>query len=335
MRSQEKDKPTVDLVTGATSVLGRTLVKRLLNMGDEVRVLVKEQPSDIAAWKSMPTGVIPYVADLTLKNSMDKHVLAEAAKGVDNVFHMAAAVYNYKNTYQTLMNVNVEGTENLLNSILEANKEGKELQFIFASSISIYGHHRKGETLTENSAAKPETPYAKSKYLAEQVLRSFSLAHKNLKYTVLRLGTIYGPGYEKPSFCKVFELIKKGEFMYVGNGENHMTLIYVDDAVEAFILASENRNALEKVYNLTDGQPHTQRSLMTLAANYMDVKPPSKHVPSLLAKLSRRSKNINIDEFDFIVSDRIISTESIKKDLKFSPKAKIENEGVAMTKSCF
>ena len=335
MKNPEKDKPTVDLVTGATSVLGREVVRKLLARGDEVRVLVKEQPSDIGAWKSMPTGVIPYVADLTLKNSADKQVLAEAAKGVNNVFHLAAAVYNYKNTYQTLMNINVEGTENLLNAILEANDDDNEMQFIFASSISVYGHHRKGEILTENSEAKPETPYSKSKYIAEQVLRSFSFAHRNLHYTIMRIGTLYGPGYEKPSFCKVFELIRKGEFRYVGRGENHMTLVYIDDAAEAFVLASENKNAIEKVYNLTDGQTHTQQSLMKLAAGYLHVNPPTKHISSLLARLGRRSKNINIDEYDFLVSDRIISIESIKKDLKFSPKGKMEVEGVAMIKNCF
>ncbi|EQD36065.1 NAD-dependent epimerase/dehydratase [mine drainage metagenome] len=335
MRSQEKDKPTVDLVTGATSAIGRAVVKRLLKRGDEVRVLVKEQPSDIGAWKSMPTGVIPYVADLTLKNSTDKQVLEEATTGVDNIFHIAAAVYNYNNTYQTLIQVNVEGTENLLNAVVKSNDDNKELQFIFVSSISIYGHHRKGEILTEESDAKPETPYAKSKYVAEQVVRSVSFAHRNLQHTILRLGTLYGPGYEKPSFCKIFGLIKKGNFRYVGRGDNHMTLIYIEDAADALVLASESKNALNKIYNLTDGEPHTQQSLVKLAANHLNVEMPSRHISSLLAKLGRRAKNINIDEYDFIVSDRIISIDSIKKDLKFSPKAKMNIEGVKMIDSCF
>ncbi len=335
MRSQVKDRPTVDLVTGATSALGRAITKKLLSEGDEVRVLVKEQPSNIEAWKSMPTGVIPYVADLTLKDSTDKQALVEATAGVDNVFHLAAAVYNYKNTYRTLMNVNVEGTENLLDAILEANADKREIQFILASSVSVYGHHRKGEIITENSEVKPETPYAKSKYVAEQVVRSFSFAHRNLHYTILRLGTLYGPGYERPSFCKVFDLIRKGEFKYVGNGDNHMTLVYIDDAEEAFVLASKSSNALDALYNLTDGQQHTQKSLMQLAASHMNVEPPSKHISTLLARLGRRAKNINIDEYDFLVSDRIISVDSIKKDLKFSAKAKMENEGIAMIKNCF
>lgn len=333
--NDRKERDCIALVTGATSELGRLVVRQLLEMGHEVRAVVKINPDNTEEWKEIPRGVIPYVADLTQAYPKDKDTLVEACRGVDKVFHIAAAVYNYRNTVERLMSVNVIGTENLLNAILEANPNKKEVQVIFAGTISVYGHQRGNETITEESEVKPRTPYARSKYIAEQVLQSYNTAYPSLKYTILRIGTIYGEGYEKPSFYKFFRLIKEGELRYVGSGENHLTLINVKDAAAAFILASENDTSLNKIYNLTDGKAYTQKYLYTLVAKRLNVKPPEKHIHPFIAKMGIRTKKINIDEFDFVASNRIVSIDKIKKELRFSPKAKMEVEGTNMIDACF
>jgi nucleoside-diphosphate-sugar epimerase len=331
----EKPKPRkrVSVVTGATSVLGNEIVKRLLLQGDEVRVLLKINPSIAESWHGIPSGVIPYVVDLTLPSQKDRKSLMHACRGADRVFHMAAAVYNYKNSSDTLMKVNVVGTENLLSSIAKAN-DAKQVHVVFASTVSVYGFRRGDELLTESSEVRPKTVYAKSKHIAEQLFQSYAFSNPNIRYTVLRLGTIYGKGYEKPSFCKVFRLISKGEMRYVGNGGNHMTLINVNDAVDALMRVSLRADCLNKVYNLTDGQPYTQKGLFSLAAKYMKAKLLGKSVHPIVARIGRRALGINIDEFEFLVSDRIISIERIRKDTGFSPKARMDIEGVKMIDAC-
>lgn len=329
-RNNEK---TVDLVTGATSEIGARLAELLVKEGHEVRAILKLNQERAEEWKGVPAGVIPYVADITLPTPKDKKSLVEACRGVDNVFHLAAAVYNYKNSVDTMMSVNVVGTENLLSCIVEANKT-RECHLIFASSTSIYGYKRGDEPLAEDSTAKPKTPYARSKYISEQVIESYALAHPNIRYTILRIGTIYGRGYERPSFCKVFRLIKGGEMRYIGNGENHLTLVNVDDVVNAFILSMRKEISLNKVYNLTDGEAHTQRRLFSTAAKYMKAKPVNKSLHPILAHVARHAKKINSDEFDFLMSNRVISIDKIRKELGFTPKATIEREGVRMIDEC-
>ena len=330
MASMAKSKgKAVDLVTGATSELGRRVAEELVARGHEVRAVLHLNPKNAEEWKGVPAGVKPYVADLTLPAQKDRKSLSEACAGVDNVFHIAAAVYNYKNSVDTLMSINVVGTENLLSTIARANKR-RECHFIFASSVSVYGYGRGGEVLTEESEVRPKTPYSKSKYIAEQVIQSYCLANPAIKYTILRLGTIYGPGYEHPSFTKVFRMIKRGEMRYIGNGENHLTLIHVDDAAGAFIRSMESPASLNKVYNLTDGEPHTQRRLFSIAAKYMGAPPVQKSIHPILARIARRSKHINSDEFDFLMSNRTVSIARIRRELGFLPKATIDIEGTEM-----
>jgi dihydroflavonol-4-reductase len=95
----------------------------------------------------MPSGVVPYVGDIT-----NKKLLADAFKGVDVVYHLAAIVSEYKANTKELMRVNVQGTTNVLDAC-RANGVG---HLVFASTVDVYGSNRK-ELLTEESKLKPTT----------------------------------------------------------------------------------------------------------------------------------------------------------------------------------
>ena len=101
----------------------------------------------------MPAGVVPYVGDLS-----NKKVLNEACKDVDLVYHLAAIVSEYKEPTKKLMEVNVGGTENVLDA---CRRNGVE-QLIFTSSIDVYGRVR-DDVLTEESALNPTDKYGYSK----------------------------------------------------------------------------------------------------------------------------------------------------------------------------
>ena len=153
MADTERQKnQTVDVVTGATSSLGVHLVRELLKRGDEVRVIVKDSPRVAEDWRTLPAGCIPYIADITLKDRDDKEVIMGACAGVDNIFHLAAATYNFNYKYQQMIDTNVIGTENVIKAYLDANP-GKDasVHFIYTSSVTVYGYQRLGEELTEES----------------------------------------------------------------------------------------------------------------------------------------------------------------------------------------
>ncbi len=322
--NKRKDKKVV-LVTGATSYLGIKVVQMLVLAGHEVRVTIMEFTKTTNDWKLLPPGVKPYVTDLTLKTEKDKEGLDEACRDVDVVYHLAGATFNADHSYDKLINTNVIGTENLLNAYIESNKgRAKKLRFIFTSSISVYGYDRGGEKLDEDAITKPVSNYSRSKLMAEQVIHAFAEVNSNLKYTILRLSTLYGDGYT-PSFFKIFRMIKAGKMRYVGGGNNHLTLLHVDDAARAVIESSESANAENRIYNLSDGAAYTLRSLLERAAQLLGVKPPTKNINKVVARMGRSLMGINYDEFEFISSDRVVSIDRIAKEVGFVPSVDIKD----------
>lgn len=320
----------IDLVTGATTGLGKQLIKRLVDKGDDVRVILQTHPSVSNEWKTLPPKVEIYVADLTLANDADQQNLEKACDGVDNIFHLAGAVYNYKYTSEQLLNTNAFGTENLMNACTNANKKSKhKVHVIFASSSTVYGYRRPNEILTEESQLKPGSRYSESKVIAEQILQSFADANSNVDYTILRMSTFYGEDY-KSSFNKVFKLIESGKAMYIGNGNNHISFIHESEAAESMILACQSQQSLNKIYNICDGIPYTVKELFTAVAKSLGVSPPSRGIPSALARITRKIIDINYDEYEFVASDRIISIDRAKKELDFNPKTSIYKEGMQL-----
>ncbi len=320
----------ISLVTGGTSGIGTELIKRLLAQGDEVRAIIKEAPDKYADWKMLPPGVIPYVVDLTFKRKEDQKNLESACKGVKRVFHLAGATFNSKFNYNQLIDTNVVGTENLLESILATN-QNSQVHFIFSSSTTVYGYKRKGETLTENSEVRPSSHYAESKLMAEHLIESFAESHKQIFYTIFRIGTMYGKGYEKPHYFKAFKLIKEGKMRYIGGGTNHLPLVNSKDVADAMMLATEKPKAsFNQIFNLTDGVPHTPKELFTLAAGIMGVSPPTKSVNPTVARLLIKAADVDYDEYEFLAGDRIVSANKIKEKLGFRPTRRVDVDGLLM-----
>lgn len=324
MRAQKQVKKRIVLVTGATSGMGRMLVDKLLEKNSEVRVILRKHPSEHVEWRELPKGVKIYVADVRINDEPTRNTLLEACGNVSVVYHLAAATRNYSTRYSNekidtnlMINTNVIGTENLIQAYADANP-AKSLRLIYASSISVYGYKRTGETLTEESYPKPGTAYGESKYMAEQVINAFAAANKRLTYTILRIGVMYGPGYGR-SFMRVFRMLKEKRLRIVGSGNNHLSLVNVADVVNVMLKVIETLKSANKTYNVTDGVPYTQKELFKKAAQLLNVEPPSKSIHPILARLGARTRGMDIEEFSFIVSDRIISIDKAKRELGFKP----------------
>ncbi len=333
-RTKQDDEPgrAPVLVTGATSALGRALAYRLASMGHEVRALLRRHPSQHQEWKALPKGVKVYIGDV----SEPSEGLREACSGVSIMFHVAGVTRNYtayesrKPGINTMINTNVVGTENMLDAFVGANP-GRKLRVIYASSMAVYGHKRPGEVLTEESRATPDDRYGRSKLMAEQVISQFSMAHRNLSYTVFRIGVIYGQGYDE-NFNQVYRLISEGRMRYIGNGENHLTLVHIDDVVDSMIAAAFSDKARDRTYNLTDGVPYTQIGLINKAARLIGSKKEIKGIHPILARIGAKAKGIDEEQMMFLISDRIVSIKRAKADLGFSPRHTIDSEGARMAR---
>ena len=299
------------LVTGSTGRLGRALIKELLAHGYHVRAYAEK----IEQLQALESGVVPFVGDIN-----DKEKLGKAMQGVSYVFHLAAIVSEYKAYTDELVRVNVEGTANVVDLCIRNNVK----KLVYTSTVDVYGKKREG-ILTEESEPKPSDRYGHTKMLAEKEI----IANGNLlDYTIFRVGTIYGRGFEH-SFFKIFRAIKEKKAYIIGNGTNYFALVNIDDVIKGLMLGMD---APKGVYNLTDGVEYTQQYLFNFASKELGLDKIEKRISPVIVSIVAKRRGLDSDELRFITSDRRISIEKAKKVLGFKPKASIEKEGREMIK---
>ncbi|BCS91126.1 MAG: dTDP-4-dehydrorhamnose 3,5-epimerase [Candidatus Micrarchaeota archaeon] len=312
------------LVTGATSRVGIALIKELADKGYSVRALVKNRLSERIS--ELPKSTSIYFADISSDYNEDIQSIKEASAGVDVIIHLAAAVYNYRYNRDEFLDINVIGTQRLIDAFIESNKVfNKTLHFLLSSTVSVYGYKR-ADLLTENSPLKPSSNYAVSKYMAENVVKSYAEAYSNIKYTIFRYATFFGDGYNDHIY-KVFDLVRNKTIRIIGDGNNVLNFVHYMDSIKAIMLSLENDNALNKVYNITDGESYKQKDLIELAAKLLNVDLKPKHVSHMIARIvSVYKESITRDELDFIASNRRISIDRAIQDLNYKPDHILYNE---------
>jgi UDP-glucose 4-epimerase len=141
------------------------------------------------------------------------------------------------------MEINVEGTLN----VLEVAKEAKVKKIVFSSASSVYGDTE--QTMDESHPLNARTMYGASKIAGEYFLRAFYDMYK-LNYVILRYMNVYGVGQTGGLIMNVLKRIKAGLPPIInGDGSQSFDFVYVDDVVNANILAMES-DATDEVFNI-------------------------------------------------------------------------------------
>ena len=222
------------LVTGGAGFIGSHLSERLLNDGHVVSII---DNCSTGRWEN-----IEHIAEHSNLNIFEgdinnQKILANASEGAEWVFHLAALadiVPSIENPIN-YMEANVKGTL----SVLEASRKQGVKRFIYAASSSCYGLPDIFPT-PETSPARPQYPYALSKYLGEQCVMHWSQLY-SLPAISFRLFNIFGPrSRTSGTYGAVFGVFLAQKlagmpFTVVGDGEQTRDFTYVTDAVDAFI----------------------------------------------------------------------------------------------------
>lgn len=230
----------LDLVTGGSGFIGSHLTDRLLALGRSVRVvdnMAVGNPRNLQQHKDNPR------LELRVADVADPVAMADAMKGVERVFHLAAladivpSIQNPEGYFHS----NVVGTF----VTLQAARAAGIKRLVYVASSSCYGIPDSYPT-PETAEIRPQYPYALTKWLGECEVMHWAQVY-GLPALSLRFFNIYGPrARTSGTYGAVFgvflaQLLAGKPLTIVGDGEQTRDFTYVSDAVDALICAAESR----------------------------------------------------------------------------------------------
>ncbi|HWP47974.1 MAG TPA: NAD-dependent epimerase/dehydratase family protein [Candidatus Limnocylindrales bacterium] len=257
------------VVSGATGFIGYNLVQHLSQQGFKISGLIRNfhKVDLLTQW-----GVEPVLVDL-----QDTDKLKEAVRGAKVVFHLAALRGEGFWSWEEFYRVNVKGTENLLKACLNQVNH-----FIYCSSVSVFGHFWPGPA-TENYPYAPVNNYGRSKVEAEKLVFRY-YQEKDLPVTIVRPVITYGPQDVSGMLTKLIRLIYSGKYLTVGNGNNRVHLVYIDDLIQGFERIMTQPRAVGEAFIIAGEKPITVNELVAKVAFILNKKVPPFHVPRSLAR---------------------------------------------------
>jgi nucleoside-diphosphate-sugar epimerase len=236
------------LVTGATGFVGAALTKRLLQDGHEVRLVTRSPGA------AMPEHAR---ASLHVLSLGDPNALAEAAQGVDVLYHCAAE--NSARAVPAAFGwINVAATENVLNAARHAGV--RRVVHVSCTDATLVNRDRMNWKESHPLGEQPLDALCRSKLLAEELALQASSAR--LQVCVLRPAWVWGPGDRRvlPALCREAQ---HGRVSLCGSGENLVHAVYIDNLVHALLLAAAAPEAPGKVFHILDGEVQTARELLS------------------------------------------------------------------------
>jgi nucleoside-diphosphate-sugar epimerase len=266
------------LLTGGAGFIGSHLAERLLADGHSVVVLDNLYAGKLQNLKRCSDD--PNFRFIK-GDTRDKKTVDAAMAGIDAVIHQAAitsvplSIKNPKFVYS----VNVAATMSLLESCVK----NEVARFVFASSSSVYGAAKK-MPVSENAPTRPLSPYGESKLHVEKYCQKFWNEH-GLETVCLRYFNVYGPRQTAGQYAGVisrfFDRLKnKLPPIIYGDGKQTRDFVYIDDVVEATILALDCEKAAGKIANIGTGKV---TSLNQLSRTFMKLMRCSNVKPKYVA----------------------------------------------------
>lgn len=271
------------LVTGGTGFLGSYIIKELVEKNCSVRAIRRS------------TSKLPFYIPAEIFNKvewvegdiLDTVSLEESMEDIDTVIHSAAIISFYKGDKNQMYQVNIQGTANVVNTMLEKNIS----RLIHVSSIAALGRTRMSSYVDEEKKwqdNKNNTPYAISKYRAEiEVWRGMG---EGLDAVIVNPSTVLGYGDWNTSSCRIFKTIYD-EFPWYTTGVNGF--VDIEDAARAVVLLMES-NISGQRFIINGDNWNFQQLFNTIADGFNKKHPKFKATPFLgnLALGMERIKSI-------------------------------------------
>jgi nucleoside-diphosphate-sugar epimerase len=260
----------INVITGATGILGSHIAQQLAARGEKVRALVRPT-SDLRFLTSL--GAESVVGDLA-----DEAALAQLCRGADTLYHCAARVGDFGKWNQFRTEI-VEGTARVMKACRAANVA----RALHVSSVAVYGHRPRipPDGLTESSfiphGRRFGDNYGRAKAEAEAVARATFP-----EVTIIRPTWTYGPR-DRHGFPRLLQALRGSWVSIVGTGDNLLNILHAEDLARGAILAATKSEAAGQTYNMCSEGDITQRQFLDALCDALGLPQITRRYPVRLA----------------------------------------------------
>jgi UDP-N-acetylglucosamine/UDP-N-acetyl-alpha-D-glucosaminouronate 4-epimerase len=302
------------LVTGGAGFIGSNIVAELVRRKEKIRVL-----------DNFSTGsrdnLLPFNGALELVEGSltDLETVRLAVRDVDVVLHQAALPSVPRSIEQPINSndVNVGGTLN----VLVASKDQGVKRVVLASSSSVYGN-TEIQPKEERMSAFPLSPYAVSKFTGELYAKVFFDLY-GLETVALRYFNVFGPRQNPNSqysavIPRFIKAMKKGEQPVIyGTGRQSRDFSYVENVVQANLLAAHASGVGGRVVNIACGEAHTLLDLVDVLNRLMGTNIAPAFVPPRKGEVLHSFADINAARNLLGYDPRIRLEEGLRRTLEW------------------
>ena len=255
------------LVTGARSLLGAGVARRLAGRGDHVTLLQR---------RAAELGLPEVLADIA-----DRAAVRRAVAGQDVVVHLAAKV-GISGPWSDFLRTNVTGTD----TVVRACRDLGVPRLVQVSSPSV-AHGGSSLVGVGAGPADPEHArghYARSKAMAERI--ALAADGPQLRVLAIRPHLVWGPG-DTQLVARIVDRARRGTLPVLGTGAALVDTTYLDNAVDALVAAVDRVEVVHgRALVVSNGEPRPIGEILAAIATAAGAAPPSRHVPATVGTLA-------------------------------------------------
>ncbi len=244
------------LVTGGLGFTGSWLCRRLAEQGHQVRAL--DNKPGLFDDELRALGVEAHLGSVT-----DRALVGRLVDGCDVVHHLASAFRLVNLGKKRYWEINVEGTRHVMEAAVAAGGP----RVVNCSTCGVHGNVEHPPA-AETAPIAPADFYQLTKWEGEKIAMGY--AERGQWVTTLRPAAIYGPG-DPERFYHIFRRVARGRFLFLGDGSTTYHPLYVDNLIDAFVLAQETEAACGQSYLIADEEYVAIRDLVARTARALGI----------------------------------------------------------------
>ena len=321
---------TPDLITGATGFIGRHLARRLIEQGRPLRLLCRRGSEAKLPEEVRANVEIVHVDLAALSRADERERLNHSVRGISRVFHCAGHVSDWGSERQ-FHGLNVEATRALLDACAQDDSGAPAIQrFVHLSSIAAFGTPSPPYFDDETPLGHGRDAYSRTKAEGESVAFAYH-CERRLPVTVIRPAVVYGldgSWLEEP-----LRMIESGKMFLLGGGRGTCHPCYIENLVDAILLAAEHSRSIGQAYIVGDDDPVSFRDYFDSLAWIVGKDPIRRSIPLFAARAmaggfelgarlvhSSRRPLLTRAALDMVSTQSTMSMKKIREELGFKPR---------------